>query len=45
MSLENILLHLFIAVVTGVGSALLGVGIALLVCGIYYLIQKYKGEL
>lgn len=37
MSLENILLHLFIAVVTGVGSALF-------VCGIYYLILKIKGD-
>jgi hypothetical protein len=37
MSLKNILLHLFIAVVTGVGSALF-------VCGIYYLILKIKGD-
>jgi hypothetical protein len=37
MNLENILLHLFIAVTTGIGSALF-------VCGIYYLILKLKGE-
>jgi hypothetical protein len=36
MSIENLLLYLFIAIVTGVGSALF-------VCGIYYLILKYFG--
>lgn len=37
MNIENLLLHLFIAIVTGVGSALF-------VCGIYYLILKIKGD-
>ena len=36
MNLENLLLYLFIAIVTGVGSALF-------VCGIYYLMMKYFG--
>jgi|APGre2960657404_1045060.scaffolds.fasta_scaffold52511_3 hypothetical protein len=38
MNIENMLLHLFIAITTGVASALF-------VCGIYYLILKIKGEL
>jgi hypothetical protein len=38
MTLEQLLLHLFIAISTGVGSALF-------VCGIYYLISKFKGDL